>query len=239
MEVIPVRLRRIFREAKPGDSCVARSLVFAFHVAEEAPGFVDWFNGLVTNGISQQLFLAVNAWAFAITALLAALFRHGREFRDSTGDSRVAELPHVRQRDLPRDGDRGSRRLLTGSGHRRYPVRPLLYVVSPTRYEELPGEVAHVIVTIALSSLPMSVHGYLIVFEGDRLFGGTCFLGLLCGAPFSVTGYEPDTKTDGSSRVDNRDRRGSALARVPVTSRLGSRIGPARRACRGRCRVDS
>jgi hypothetical protein len=48
-------------------------IIFIIHVAEEAPGFVQWFNSLVTPGISQPHFISVNAAAFIITILLAGI----------------------------------------------------------------------------------------------------------------------------------------------------------------------
>jgi len=38
-------------------------VIFAAHVVEEAPGFVEWTNSLLEDDITQQLFIAVNAAA--------------------------------------------------------------------------------------------------------------------------------------------------------------------------------
>jgi hypothetical protein len=59
---------------------IALPLVFAVHVAEEAPGFVAWFNALVTPGITRRSFLSVNATAFLITlavSTLVPMYLHG------------------------------------------------------------------------------------------------------------------------------------------------------------------
>jgi len=58
---------------------IALPIVFACHVFEEGPHFAEWFNGLVTPGISQRLFLFVNATAFAITLVLGGLVAISRE----------------------------------------------------------------------------------------------------------------------------------------------------------------
>ena len=46
-------------------------LIFAAHVVEEAPGFVEWANSLLEEDITQRLFFAVNTVGFAVTAALA------------------------------------------------------------------------------------------------------------------------------------------------------------------------
>ncbi|MFZ5609742.1 MAG: HXXEE domain-containing protein [Pseudomonadota bacterium] len=48
-------------------------LVFALHVAEEAPGFVAWFNARVEPDITPRLFASVNMTALFITLAVAAL----------------------------------------------------------------------------------------------------------------------------------------------------------------------
>ena len=47
--------------------------IFVAHVAEEAPGFVAWANSLLEDDITQQLFIAVNAVGFVVTAALAGV----------------------------------------------------------------------------------------------------------------------------------------------------------------------
>jgi thiamine transporter ThiT len=45
--------------------------VFVLHVLEEARDFVAWFNSLVPRGITQNLFLTVNAVALTLTVIIA------------------------------------------------------------------------------------------------------------------------------------------------------------------------
>lgn len=47
-------------------------VVFLAHFIEEAFGFLDWFNALVEPDMSPRTFYAVNGFALAVTALLAA-----------------------------------------------------------------------------------------------------------------------------------------------------------------------
>lgn len=48
-------------------------VVFLLHVAEEAPGLVDWFNRHVQPPMTQPIFIVLNAGSFIITALLVLL----------------------------------------------------------------------------------------------------------------------------------------------------------------------
>jgi hypothetical protein len=149
---------------------IALPVVFAFHVFEEAPGFVSWFNSLVTPNISQRLFLLVNAAAFAITLLVALT---------------VVVSPH------PASGLLGVAWvgfLMLANGlfhivatvvHGRYcpgavtgallylPVSAL-FIGAVVRDLGVPPLAAAAVAL--LGGVPMYVHGYLIVFRGSRLF---------------------------------------------------------------------
>jgi hypothetical protein len=48
-------------------------LVFLAHFAEEAPGFVRWFNAHVERGMTMQSFLQVNAGVLVVTLIVAAV----------------------------------------------------------------------------------------------------------------------------------------------------------------------
>ncbi len=149
---------------------IALPVVFAFHVFEEAPGFVPWFNSLVTPHISQRLFLSVNAAAFAITLLVALI---------------VLASPH------PASGVLGVAWvgfLMLANGlfhivgtivHGRYcpgaVTGALLYLPVSALYigaviRELGVPTLAVSAVALLGGVPMYIHGYLIVFRGSRLF---------------------------------------------------------------------
>lgn len=51
----------------------ALPVVFALHVAEEAPTFVAWFNAHVEPDISASLFWSVTAFGFVITLIVAGV----------------------------------------------------------------------------------------------------------------------------------------------------------------------
>lgn len=145
-------------------------LVFILHVLEELPGFVTWFNSLVPRGISQGLFLAVNAVALAVTVALVLL---------------VAALPHSGSGFLLAAWvgflfiANGLLHLVGTIAHERYSpgvvTGTLLYVpygvlLLQRIVRDLGLKPGVVIGTAALGGTPMLVHGYLIVFRGSRLF---------------------------------------------------------------------
>ncbi len=59
--------------ADPTRMILLAPVIFIAHVCEEAPGFVNWFNSLVRQGITQPLFLGVNVVALLVTLALTAL----------------------------------------------------------------------------------------------------------------------------------------------------------------------
>ena len=145
-------------------------LVLVIHVAEEAPQFVSWFNSLVARGISQRLFLTVNATALLVTILLALL---------------VASAPSA-PTGLCLSAWIGFLMLANGLFHivgtlvygRYCPgviTGTLLYlpyglVLLRALSRELNLRPVAVAFAALLGAVPMLVHGYLIVFRGQRLF---------------------------------------------------------------------
>lgn len=155
--------------AAPDRILLLAPIVFVAHVAEEAPGFVTWFNSLVQRGISQQLFLSVNVAAFVITTIVAVGAATMRQ-----RSILLIALPWL------------SFLMLTNA---------LFHIVGTLVHGYSPGTVTATVLylpyfswffwrlkqssvanvlTLVIASfiggLPMAIHGYLIVFEGSRLF---------------------------------------------------------------------
>jgi hypothetical protein len=144
--------------------------VFVLHVLEEAPGFVEWFNSLVPRGITQDLFLSVNAGALAITVLVAVLVAaspdpvSGLVLAAWVGFLMLANgLLHLAGTVVHA---RYSPGLVTGA---------LLYLPYGTILlraiaRDLRLRPVAVLGAAALGAVPMLTHGYLIVFRASRLF---------------------------------------------------------------------
>jgi len=144
--------------------------LFVVHVVEEAPGFVAWFNSLVTPGIYQPLFLSVNGVALTITLIVGFGVASAREpMSGIIGAAWVGFLMlanavfHI---------------VATISLSRYCPgvvTATLIYLpVSALFFRAVVRELgisSLVVAAVALlAGTPMFIHGYLIVFQGSRLF---------------------------------------------------------------------
>jgi hypothetical protein len=145
-------------------------LVFVVHVFEEAPGFVAWFNSLVPRGITQNLFLAVNAVALTMTVLIALLVAAAPG--PASGLVLAAWVGFLMLAN-------GLFHLIGTVAHGRYcpgvVTGTLLYL--PYGVLLLRGIVREsglhagaVLGAATLGAVPMLAHGYLIVFRASRLF---------------------------------------------------------------------
>lgn len=145
-------------------------VIFAAHVVEEAPGFVAWFNSLVPRGITQPGFLFVNAAGFIITIFLAGVLAASHERVAAT--LMLAWLGFLMLAN-------GVFHLVATMVHARYcpgvVTAAVLYLPYFAWFFWVAVRHLRVPVPVALASalggsVPMAVHGYLIVFRGDRLF---------------------------------------------------------------------
>ena len=145
-------------------------LVFVLHVVEEAPRFVAWFNSLVTPGITQRLFLSVNAFALTITLCVAVLVAITRE--PAAGLVGVAWVGFLM-------GANGLFHIVGTIALGRYcpgvVTGTLLYLpvsmlFSRAVVHELGVRPVTAGVVALLGGIPMYIHGYLIIFQGSRLF---------------------------------------------------------------------
>ncbi|MBM2841037.1 MAG: hypothetical protein HW412_1565 [Bacteroidetes bacterium] len=145
-------------------------IIFAVHVTEEAPGFVGWFNSLVPRGITQSLFLSVNATGFIITIILAGILA-------ATQGRVVATLMLGWLGFLMLTN--AVFHLVATVVHDRYcpgvVTATILYLPYFAWFfwvavRHLRVRVLVAVVAMLAGSVPMAIHGYLIVFRGDRLF---------------------------------------------------------------------
>jgi hypothetical protein len=145
-------------------------LLFILHVVEEAPGFVAWFNDLVPRGITQELFLGVNAVAFTVTVLIVVLVLAAPD--PLSGVALAAWVGFLMLAN-------GAFHLVATAAHERYApgvvTGTLLYLpygvlVLRQVVRDLKVPPAAVIGSALAGAVPMLAHGFLIVFRGSRLF---------------------------------------------------------------------
>jgi len=141
-------------------------IVFAAHVAEEAPGFVEWFNSHVSPGISSRSFWQVNLAALVITVIVSAVGWFG----GSTVVT-VAWLSFLM----------GANALLHVAGaivDRGYVPGLVTAIIAYVPYcafvfwrvKRTGLGAGPLVVTAVVSAIPMLIHGYRILFLGTRLF---------------------------------------------------------------------
>lgn len=149
---------------------IALPIVFAMHVAEEMPGFVAWFNSLVTPGITQRSFLSVNAAGFLITLAIASLVASSRN--TATCIVAVAWVGFLMLANgvLHLVGTLVHMRYAPGviTGCLLYLPLSFLFMKAVVRECALPWRT--VLLVALAGGVPMYIHGYLIVFRGSRFF---------------------------------------------------------------------
>ena len=157
-------------QADPARVILLAPVIFLIHVLEEAPHFVNWFNTLVQPHISQGNFLGVNAFCFLVTLGLAAVASTYRSV--GTLLAAVAWLGLLMFANA-------LFHIVATLVHARYSPGVITAVTLYLPYFSwlvwlmrkrfgFPIYAALLISTTA--GLPMFIHGYLIVFEGRRLF---------------------------------------------------------------------
>ena len=144
-------------------------LIFVLHVAEEFPSFVNWVNGIISDGITQNMFLVVNITGFVITIFLSIFMAISKD--------EIAVILNLAWLSF----------LMFANG--------LFHLLATVAYGYSPGVVTSIVlylpyfvwfvwsliskktlssmtigITIAIGSLPMFLHGYMIIFEGRTLF---------------------------------------------------------------------
>jgi hypothetical protein len=145
-------------------------LIFVAHFAEEAPGFVAWFNAHVPRGITQDLFWTVNVVALAVTIVVVAMeWLAASAF---TAAAVVAWFSFL-------VGANALLHVVGALADRAYvPGLVTAAVLYVPFYGWVVGQIVRarrlplgwVAVIAILGALPMLVHGYLIVFRQSRLF---------------------------------------------------------------------
>jgi hypothetical protein len=145
-------------------------IIFIFHVVEEAPGFVAWFNSLVPRGITQNTFLTVNAAAFAITIFVVLFVQVSPDPASSIVLAAWVGFLMLGNGMLHIVGTIAHARYCPGviTGTFLYLPYGVLLLRRTVRDLQVPSTA--VFGAAALGAVPMLVHGYLIVFRASRLF---------------------------------------------------------------------
>jgi hypothetical protein len=140
------------------------------HVIEEAPGFVAWFNSLVTPRISQRSFLSVNGTALVITVLVAIVVATAHEPVSGLFGAAWVGFLMLANGLFHIVGTVALGRYCPGVVTATLLYLPLSLLFLRAVVRELGVPSLGVGLVALLGGAPMYIHGYLIVFRGSRLF---------------------------------------------------------------------
>jgi len=145
-------------------------LIFIVHFLEESPGFVEWFNSHVARGITPGLFWSVNFTALFITLAVVAF-----EWFSRTPLSLGVALAWLGFLMFANALFHIAGSLVDGRYVPGLVTAVLLYLpyyiwlfVRALKSRRVTA--AALLTAVVPCSLPMLIHGYLILFRGDRLF---------------------------------------------------------------------
>ncbi len=144
--------------------------VFVSHFLEESPRFVEWFNTHVARGITSGLFWRVNISALVITIVVVGIEWLSRSA--STLSLAIVWLSFLMFANA-------IFHIVGGVVDKQYvpglATAILLYIPYYSWFfmeavKSKRVKVIGLVVATVLGSLPMLMHGYLILFRGSRLF---------------------------------------------------------------------
>ena len=144
--------------------------IFVLHFVEEAPRFVEWFNAHVRRGITTELFWSVNLSGLMITVIVA-----GAAWLMPAALSQVAAAAWLGFLMFANGIFHLIATLVDGAYAPGAVTAALLYLpyffwvmAAIQRRRRVRSEV--LFAAVILGAVPMLIHGYRIVFLGDRLF---------------------------------------------------------------------
>ena len=145
-------------------------VIFVCHFLEESPGFVQWFNAHVTRGITSESF-----WRVSLSALVITLIVVGIEWFSRSAFSLILAIAWLSFLMLANAilhiaGSVVDKQYVPGLATAILLYLPYYswFFINAVKSKQV--KVTGLVVGAVLGSLPMLVHGYLILFQGSRLF---------------------------------------------------------------------
>ena len=144
-------------------------VIFLLHVVEEFPNFVHWINALISDNITQDMFIAVNLAGFVVTVLFAL-------FMTGTKDD-VAVILSLAWLSFMMFAN--SLFHITATIVYGYSPGVITSIILYLPYfvwfvrcviKSMNFKLTTIVTTVILGSLPMFLHGYWIIFKGSTLF---------------------------------------------------------------------
>ncbi|HKR00721.1 MAG TPA: HXXEE domain-containing protein [Pyrinomonadaceae bacterium] len=145
-------------------------IIFVCHFLEESPGFVQWFNGHVARGITQGLFWRVNLTGLAITLIVVAAGWFSRSAFSLTLAAVWLCFLMPANAIFHLAGALVDRQYVPGLATALLLYLPfyIWFFIKVVKVRQV--KLMALLAGAVLGSLPMLIHGYLIIFRGSRLF---------------------------------------------------------------------
>lgn len=144
--------------------------IFVCHFLEESPGFVQWFNGHVARGITPALFWTVNLYGLAITLIVVAIQWFSRNAFSLTLAIAWLSCLMLANAVFHLVGGLVDGRYVPGLATALLLYLPYYGWLFIRAVKSRQVKIIVLVVGALLGSLPMLIHGYLIIFRGSRLF---------------------------------------------------------------------
>lgn len=145
-------------------------VIFVCHFLEESPGFVQWFNEHAARGITSGLFWRVNLSALVITLLVIGIDWFSRSAFSLTLAVVWLSFLMLANAIFHIVGSLVDRQYVPGLATAILLYLPYYswFFIRAVKSKQV--EIIVLAVGAVLGSLPMLIHGYLIIFRGSRLF---------------------------------------------------------------------
>jgi hypothetical protein len=145
-------------------------VIFVSHFLEEAPGFVQWFNGHVPRGITPGLFWRVNISALVITLIVVGIEWFSRSALSLALAIGWLGFLMLANAILHITGGVVDRQYVPGLATAILLYLPYYSWFFMKAAQSKRVKVELLVACAVAGSLPMLIHGYLIIFRGSRLF---------------------------------------------------------------------
>jgi Protein of unknown function with HXXEE motif len=144
--------------------------IFISHFLEESPGFVEWFNGHVARGITSTLFWRVNITALVITLIVVGIEWFSRSAFSLTLVIGWLSCLMMANAIFHVAGGVVDKQYVPGLATAILLYIPYYCWLFIKALKSKRVKVVGLVAATVLGSLPMLIHGYLILFRGSRLF---------------------------------------------------------------------
>jgi hypothetical protein len=145
-------------------------VIFICHFLEEAPRFVPWFNEHVARGITAGLFWRVNLTALALTLIVVACEWFSRSAFSLAGAIAWLSFLMLANAIFHIAGAVVDKQYVPGLATAILLYLPYYTVIFMRAIKSKQVGVNALVGASVIGSLPMLMHGYLIIFRGSRLF---------------------------------------------------------------------